>query len=87
MRDVGREIEQMISMANTGEIIMALQSIKNANGKILTFEKAEQAKALELVAPIESEWLKIAGPAGKEILSTAKNVIQKYRAFETSPKK
>ena len=87
MRDVGREVEQMISMANTGEIIMALQSIKNANGKILSLEKAEQAKALELVAPIEAEWLKIAGPVGKEMLTIAKDVIRKYRAFETTPKK
>jgi hypothetical protein len=66
---------------------MAIQSIKNSDGKILSLEKAEQAKALELVAPIEKEWLKIAGSTGSEILAIAKDVIAKHRAFEASPKK
>lgn len=87
VRDVSQRLEPMIALANTAELIMAIQSLKNSNAKIINFDKADQARALELVKPIESEWLKLSGPSGSEILSIAKDVIAKYRSFNPTPKK
>ncbi len=81
IRDVGREVAQMVSLAMRAEVIYSLDGAELAGLEILDLEPAERARALELLEPVEDEWLKVAGPYGPELLAIVKDVVAKYRAF------
>ena len=82
MLGVSSEVEQMISMSNSAEIIMALQSLKNAGAQIIYLNEKQQALAVERLKPIEEKWMKISGDTGKKLLNRAKEVIADYRKFD-----
>ena len=88
LKDVGHQMEPIIGMANVAESIMTVEIMKNAGVKVTPLPPDDWKKATNLVTQnLESEWLKAAGPRGSEVLSIARDVVAKHRAFNAFPKK
>ncbi len=83
MMGVAKDIEQMISMANTAEIIMAVQSLKKSGATVNNLSAEQHKAAVEKLQPIRAEWLKVSGDTGKELLGLAEAAIAKHRAFKS----
>jgi TRAP-type C4-dicarboxylate transport system substrate-binding protein len=81
MIDVGRELQQMVSLSTTAEYIMSLDALEMSGVKRVKLPPAEQAKALQVCKVVEEEWLKKTGDDGKELLPAINAAVQKYRSF------
>jgi len=82
--DVGRELQEMVSLSTTAEYIMSLDTVKLSGVERVRLDKAEFNKALQKVKVVEDEWIKMKGPWKQErpaMLSAVKSAVAKYRAF------
>ena len=82
--DVGRELQQMVSLSTTAEYMMSLDTVDLSGVKRTRFEEADLKAAIAKAKIVEEEWLKIDGPwksKRPELLSAAKAAVAKYRAF------
>jgi TRAP-type C4-dicarboxylate transport system substrate-binding protein len=82
--DVGRELQQMVSLSTTAEYMMSLDTVDLSGVKRTRFEEADLKEAIAKAKIVEEEWLKIDGPwksKRPELLSAAKAAVAKYRAF------
>jgi TRAP-type C4-dicarboxylate transport system substrate-binding protein len=81
VRDVGRELEQAVSLSTTAEYIMSIDTVDLSGIKRGSLPEADQKKALESCKVVEQEWLKLAGDQGPEMLKAVKAAVAKYRSF------
>jgi TRAP-type C4-dicarboxylate transport system substrate-binding protein len=79
--DVGRELEQAVSLSTTAEYIMSVDTVDLSGIKRTQLSEADQKKALEACKVVEQEWLKLAGDQGPEMLKAVKGAVEKYRSF------
>jgi TRAP-type C4-dicarboxylate transport system substrate-binding protein len=82
--DVGRELQEMVSLSTTAEYIMSLDTVKLSGVERVRLDKAEFNKALQKVKVVEDEWVKMKGPWKQErpaMLSAVKSAVARYRAF------
>ena len=79
--DVGRELQQMVSLSTTAEYVMSIDTVDLSGVKRVSLPAADQKKALEACQVVEQEWLKKAGPEGPELLKAIKEAVAGYRAF------
>jgi TRAP-type C4-dicarboxylate transport system substrate-binding protein len=79
--DVGRELQQMVSLSTTAEYVMSIDTVDLSGVKRSALPAADQKKALDGCKVVEEEWLKKAGPEGAELLPAIKAALVKYRAF------
>jgi TRAP-type C4-dicarboxylate transport system substrate-binding protein len=82
--DVGRELQQMVSLSTTAEYIMSLDTVDLSGVKRTRLEDGEQDKAVKACAVVESAWLTADGPWKEErpaLLKAVKAAINKYRDF------
>jgi len=79
--EVGREVEQMVSLSTTAEYVLAIDAVELSGVKRVQLSKEDQQKALQLVKPVEEEWIKETGAQGKELLGIIRDVVAKYRSF------
>jgi len=82
--DVGRELQQMVSLSTTAEYVMSLDTVDLSGVKRTRLEDNEQAKAVKACAVVESVWLEADGPWKEErpkLLKAVKAAINNYRDF------
>lgn len=79
--EVGREVEQMVSLSTTAEYILSADAVELSGVKRVQLSKEDQEKALKLVKPVEEEWLKQTGKEGAELLAVIRDVVTKHRSF------
>ena len=82
--DVGRELQQMVSLSTTAEYVMSLDTVDLSGVKRTRLAEAELAKAMENAAVVEKEWLGVDGPWKKErpkLLKAVKAAVSDYRNF------
>ena len=79
--DVGRELQQMVSLSTTAEYVMSIDTVDLSGVQRRSLPPADKAKALEACKIVEEEWLKKAGPDGKPLLDAVKTAVQDYRSF------
>lgn len=81
LMDVGREVEQMVSLSTTAEYILSVDAVELSGVKRVQLSTQDQDKALQLAKPVEQEWLKQTGKEGTELLAVIRDAVAKYRAF------
>jgi len=82
--DVGRELQQMVSLSTTAEYMMSLDTVDLSGVKRTRFSKEEMDVAVKECNVVEEAWLNMEGPwkaKRSELLSAAKAAVAKYRAF------
>ena len=82
--DVGRELQQMVSLSTTAEYVMSLDTVDLSGIKRTGFNDSEQARIDETARLVEAEWLNVDGPwkaKRPEMLKRVKAAVEKYRAF------
>jgi TRAP-type transport system periplasmic protein len=82
--DVGRELQQMVSLSTTAEYVMSLDTVDLSGVKRTRLQGTELDKALKSVEPVENEWLELDGPwkdKRPEMLKAVKAAISDYRSF------
>jgi len=82
--DVGRELQQMVSLSTTAEYMMSLDTVDLSGVKRTRFSKEEMDVAVKECKVVEEAWLNMDGPwkaKRPELLSAAKAAVAKYRAF------
>ena len=82
--DVGRELQQMVSLSTTAEYMMSLDTVDLSGVKRTRFSKEEMDVAIKECKVVEEAWLNMDGPwkaKRAELLSAAKAAVAKYRAF------
>ena len=79
--DVGRELQQMVSLSTMAEYVMSVDTVDLSGVKRVQFSSEDQKKTLEKTKVVEQEWLKLAGPEGQKLLPLIKDAVDKYRAF------
>ena len=82
--DVGRELQQMVSLSTTAEYVMSLDTVDLSGVKRTRLEEKDQAAAVSACATVEKAWLNADGPEKDkrpEMLKAVKNAIAKYREF------
>jgi len=82
--DVGRELQQMVSLSTTAEYVMSLDTVDLSGVKRTHLEEQDQAKVNEASAKVEKEWLNVDGPWKEkrpELLKAVKNAVTEYREF------
>ena len=82
--DVGRELQQMVSLSTTAEYMMSLDTVDLSGVKRTRFSKEEMDVAVKECKVVEDAWLNMDGPwksKRSELLSAAKAAVAKYRAF------
>lgn len=79
--DVGRELQQMVSLSTTAEYVMSIDTVDLSGVKRKALPAADQKKALADCQVVEAEWLKKAGPDGPALLKAIKEAVAEYRAF------
>ncbi|MBI4185974.1 MAG: TRAP transporter substrate-binding protein DctP [Chloroflexi bacterium] len=85
LRDTMWEV-QLMTIGNDEGYTVVYDSAKRAGITISRLSPEDMTKAVELMKPLEDEWLKTAGPYGPEILAIVKEELAKARAFEAYPK-
>ncbi len=81
---VGRELQQMVSLSTTAEYVMSLDTVDLSGVKRTRLTEADQAKAVEAAAVVEKEWINVDGPwkdERPELLKAVKEAVNKYRNF------
>jgi TRAP-type C4-dicarboxylate transport system substrate-binding protein len=84
LMQVGRELEQMVSLSTTAEYVMSLDTVDLSGVKRTRFEGAELAKVIQQCQSVEQEWLGIDGPwkaKRPEMLEAVKAAVSDYRSF------
>lgn len=82
--DVGRELQQMVSLSTIAEYVMSLDTVDLSGVKRTQLKPEELKKAMEKVAVVEEEWLNAEGPWKSkrvELLAAVKAAVEKYRGF------
>ena len=82
--DVGRELQQMVSLSTTAEYMMSLDTVDLSGVKRTRFTKEEMDEAVKACKVVEDAWLNMDGPwksKRPELLSAAKAAVAKYRSF------
>ena len=82
--DVGRELQQMVSLSTTAEYMMSLDTVDLSGVKRTRFSKEEMGAAVIECKVVEEAWLNMEGPwkaKRPELLSAAKAAVAKYRGF------
>ena len=82
--DVGRELQQMVSLSTTAEYMMSLDTVDLSGVKRTRFSKEEMDVAVKECKVVEEAWLNMDGPwkaKRPELLSAAKAAVAKHRAF------
>ncbi|MBM9604491.1 TRAP transporter substrate-binding protein [Desulfopila inferna] len=82
--EVGRELQQMVSLSTTAEYVMSLDTVDMSGVKRTRLNKADLAKAVEGAAVVEKEWLEADGPWKEErpkLLKAVKSAVTEYRNF------
>ncbi|MCK4789457.1 MAG: hypothetical protein KAV87_37285, partial [Desulfobacteraceae bacterium] len=79
--DVGRELQQMVSLSTMAEYVMSVDTVDLSGVKRVQFSSEDQKKALEKAREVEKEWLKLAGSEGQKLLALIKDAVAKYRSF------
>jgi TRAP-type C4-dicarboxylate transport system substrate-binding protein len=82
--EVGRELQQMVSLSTTAEYMMSLDTVDLSGVKRTRFSKEEMDVAVKECKVVEEAWLNMEGPwksKRAELLSAAKAAVAKYRAF------
>ena len=82
--DVGRELQQMVSLSTAAEYIMSLDTVALSGVKMTHIEEQDQAKINEASARVEKEWLNVDGPWKEkrpELLKAIKSAVTEYRDF------
>lgn len=81
---VGRELQQMVSLSTTAEYVMSLDTVDLSGVKRTRLTEADQAKAIEASAVVEKEWLNADGPWKSErpaLLKAVKTAVDNYNSF------
>lgn len=84
LMQVGRELQQMVSLSTTAEYVMSLDTVDLSGVKRTRFDGKEKEKAITHVTVVEKDWLDVDGPwkdRRPEMLSAVKAAVKKYRAF------
>jgi TRAP-type C4-dicarboxylate transport system substrate-binding protein len=82
--EVGRELQQMVSLSTTAEYMMSLDTVDLSGVKRTRFSKEEMDVAVKECKVVEEAWLNMEGPwksKRAELLSAAKAAVAQYRAF------
>jgi TRAP-type C4-dicarboxylate transport system substrate-binding protein len=82
--DVGRELQQMVSLSTTAEYMMSLDTVDLSGVKRTRLSKEEMDIAVKECQVVEEAWLNMDGPwkaKRPELLSAAKAAVAKYRGF------
>lgn len=82
--DVGRELQEMVSLSTTAEYVMSLDTVALSGVKRVRLDKDEFKKALQKVKVVEDEWIKMKGPWKEKrpaLLSAVKDAVKRYNAF------
>lgn len=82
--DVGRELQQMVSLSTTAEYVMSLDTVDLSGVKRTRFEGAELEKVIAQCQSVEKEWLEVDGPwksKRPELLEAVKAAVANYRSF------
>ncbi len=82
--EVGRELQQMVSLSTTAEYVMSLDTVDMSGVKRTRLNKADLTKAVEGAAVVEKEWLEADGPWKEErpkLLKAVKSAVTEYRNF------
>jgi TRAP-type C4-dicarboxylate transport system substrate-binding protein len=82
--DVGRELQQMVSLSTTAEYMMSLDTVDLSGVKRTRFSKEEMDVAVKECKVVEEAWLNMDGPwkaKRPKLLSAAKAAVAKYRGF------
>jgi TRAP-type C4-dicarboxylate transport system substrate-binding protein len=79
--DVGKELQQMVSLSTTAEYVMSIDTVDLSGVKRASLPTTEQQKALTACRVVEEEWLKKTGKEGQELLDAIKTAVKKHRDF------
>lgn len=79
--DVGRELQQMVSLSTTAEYVMSVDTVDLSGVKRVQFNSEDQKKVLAKTKAVEKEWLKLAGSEGQKLLPLIKDAVSKHRSF------
>jgi len=82
--DVGRELQQMVSLSTTAEYVMSLDTVDLSGVKRTRLVEQDQAKAVEACAAVEKEWLNVEGDdkaKRPELLKAVKKAVAQHRSF------
>jgi len=79
--DVGRELQQMVSLSTTAEYVMSVDTVDLSGVKRVQFNSEDQKKALAKTKAVEKEWLKLADSEGQKLLPLIKDAVAKHRSF------
>ncbi|SDO88643.1 TRAP transporter substrate-binding protein DctP [Desulforhopalus singaporensis] len=82
--DVGRELQQMVSLSTTAEYVMSLDTVDLSGVKRTRLEAGDAEQIAQAAAAVEKEWLNVEGPWKEErpaLLKAVKNAVQNYRDF------
>ncbi|MBI4185965.1 MAG: TRAP transporter substrate-binding protein DctP [Chloroflexi bacterium] len=86
IKDVSRDVTYFVLGNAQASVFFWVDKVQDLGMEILQWSPEEIAKAKPLLAPVEQEWLKIAGPYGPDVLKIAKDVAAKYEAMNLYPK-
>jgi TRAP-type C4-dicarboxylate transport system substrate-binding protein len=81
---VGRELQQMVSLSTTAEYVMSLDTVDLSGVKRTRLEGDELKMAQAKTNVVEEEWLNIDGPwksKRQELLSAVKAAVARHRDF------
>jgi TRAP-type C4-dicarboxylate transport system substrate-binding protein len=82
--DVGRELEQMVSLSTTAEYVMSLDTVQLSGVKRTMFKPEEFKTAVERCNVVEKEWLGLSGPwksKRQELLPLARKAVKDFRSL------
>lgn len=82
--DVGRELQQMVSLSTTAEYVMSLDTVDLSGVKRTRLDEKDKAKVGEAADVVEKEWLNVDGPWKGErpkLLKAVKKAVNNYRDF------
>jgi len=77
--DVGRDLQQMVSLSTTAEYIMSIDTVDLSGVKRASLPAADSKAALEACSVVAKGWLDKAGPDANELLGAIKAAVKKYR--------
>ncbi len=83
--EVGREIQQMVSLSTTAEYIMSLDAVDLSGVTRTKFAESEQARIDSSAQLVEKEWLTVDGPwksKREDLLKAVKAAVKNYRDFD-----
>lgn len=82
--EVGRELQQMVSLSTTAEYVMSLDTVDLSGVKRTRLDEAAKDQVAAAAATVEKEWLNADGPWKAErpaLLEAVKNAVNNYRNF------